>query len=163
MRREERGNGIGISMSFCFAGVQWSQEVRQLSYPATMKMGKKEVYTSPCILCCCFHFLTWLLPSLLVRGCSSCFLSIPFTHTYRAKERAQPLRMTAPWGGKGSNPKSTSAIDSSCWKFPRNFNIASQRDETSEPPKLNCGRGGGMLPPLPFQWNEQLTTPYGSF
>lgn len=163
MRREERGSGIGMCMSCCFLGLQRSQDVRRLPCPATTKTAKEEVYTPPSILWCYFYFLTWLLPSLLVRVCSSRFLSISFTRRYRAEERAQPLGTTAPCGGKGSNPKSTFAIDSSCCSFPRNFNFASQRDETSGPLKPNCGRGGGSLPPLPFQRNEQLTTPYGFF
>lgn len=67
------------------------------------------------LVCCCFHFLISLLPSLLVRGCNSCFLSALFTQSLRAERRAQPLRRNAPWGEKNSNPKSTSAINSSCW------------------------------------------------
>lgn len=79
-------------------------------------------------------------------------LLLLFTHTWRADERGQLTWMTVPWGGKGSNLKSTSATYSSHLKFP--ILTVHLRDKTSEPLKRNCGRGGRMFSPLPLQWHE---------
>lgn len=87
----------------------------------------------------------------LGEGCSTCSLSSPiheeqkreissYEWLFHGEERAAILRAHLPpthhiWNSQGILP-------------------VHLRDKTRGPPKLNCGRGEGMLPPLPFSWKE---------
>lgn len=96
MRREEGEKDIGISIPCFFVGV-CDQEIGQLSYPATMKMGK-DVYMSLSMLCYCYNFLTRLLLSLWVKEAAAA----PFLHSYmKSRRETSALMNDCSMGRKG--------------------------------------------------------------